>query len=273
MTWVVIADTAMLLFPGGGRIATILQIPLDIQIMTTQEHVLIIGGSHGISFELVKLLAARDVKITAISRSAGRLAEEGLLSVGSIEHIVCDVVAEAPTAPQLPEQLSGFVYCPGSINLGPVKAAKPEVLRQDFELNVVAAMSCFQAAIPALKASGSAAAVFFSTVAVNHGIAMHTYVAAAKGALQALAKTWAAELAPAIRVNCIAPALTDTPLAGKLLASDAKREAMAAKYPLGRFGDPADIASMADFLLSARSSWITGQTLGVDGGMSAIVPL
>ncbi|QEG00482.1 2-(S)-hydroxypropyl-CoM dehydrogenase [Stieleria maiorica] len=235
-------------------------------------HVLVIGGSHGISLELVRILSARDCQITAISRSQGELADDDLSGKG-IRHIECDVVNGDLSKIELPNSLTGFVYCPGSIRLGPVKSAKPELLREDFELNVVGAMKCFQAAIPALRQSGSGSAVFFSTVAVNHGIAMHSYVAAAKGALQALAKTWAAELAPKIRVNCIAPALTETPLSANLLSTDEKKKTMAEKYPMGRYGTANDIAEMAAFLLSQRSRWITGQTIGVDGGMSGIVPL
>jgi len=236
------------------------------------QHVLVIGGSHGISLELVRRLRNRDVSVTCVSRTAGELKAD-LQQDDQLEHIERDVTSDDFGDLSIPDALSGFVYCPGSINLGPLKAAKPELLRKDFELNVVGAMRCCQAALPALKASGQASAVFFSTVAAVRGIEMHSYVAAAKGALLALARTWAAELAPEIRVNCIAPALTDTPLAHDLLSTEAKRQAMSAKYPMGRFGKASDIAAMADFLLSEQSGWITGQTLSVDGGMSGIVRL
>jgi NAD(P)-dependent dehydrogenase (short-subunit alcohol dehydrogenase family) len=248
---------------------------------TNPQEILVIGGSHGISFELVKLLAARGARVTCLSRTSGQLEAEGLLAGDQIRHVAFDVIADEVPTEQFPDQLDGFVYGPGSINLGPIKAAKAELMRQDFELNAVGAMRCFQASLPALKASGGASggagggasAVFFSTVAVNHGIAMHSYVAAAKGAVQAMAKTWAAELAPKIRVNVVAPALTDTPLSAELLSSDKKRDMMAGKYPMRRVGQPTDIAEAADYLLSPRSSWMTGQVLGVDGGMSGIVPL
>jgi len=235
--------------------------------------VLVIGGSHGIGFEIVKLLLERGTTVTAVSRTKERLESEGLLSRHDLDYFPCDVVEDDLSCIELPDQLTGFVYCPGSINLGSLRTLKLDALRRDFELNVVAATKCFQAALPSLKASGRGTAVFFSTVAVNRGIAMHSYVAAAKGALQAMVKTWAAELAPDIRVNCIAPALTETPLAKQLLTTEAKRQALTEKYPLGRIGTPTDIAAMANFLLSDQSGWITGQTIGVDGGMSAIVPL
>jgi 3-oxoacyl-[acyl-carrier protein] reductase len=230
----------------------------------------VIGGSQGIGFELVKRLAAKGQQVVVISRHVGDLETSGLLSQGAVAHHVCDVVAsDLPDI--LPERISRFVYCPGSIRLGPIGSVKLDRLREDLELNVIAAVKCFQTCLPSIKAAGNSSAVFFSTVAVDQGITMHSYVAAAKGALQALAKTWAAELAPSIRVNCIAPALTDTPLAKAFLSSDAKRSAMAEKYPLGRVGQAADMAAMADFLLSPEASWITGQTLHVDGGMSSIV--
>jgi 3-oxoacyl-[acyl-carrier protein] reductase len=107
-------------------------------------------------------------------------------------------------------------------------------------------------------------------VAVGQGLPMHTSVAAAKGAIEALVRTWAAELSPAVRVNGIAPALTNTPLAEKFLSSEDKRKAMAARYPLGRFGEIDDIAAATEYLLSEQSSWMTGQVLGVDGGMSTV---
>lgn len=232
--------------------------------------IVIIGGSHGIGFDLVKRLVASGRSVVTFSRTRGELDSSGLLQAGVTAHQY-DVTESDFPKDLLPERIAGFVYCPGSIRLGPVSSVKLDRLRDEFDLNVVGAVKCFQACLPAMKTQGGASAVFYSTVAVDHGITMHSYVAASKGALQALAKTWAAELAPAIRVNCIAPALTDTPLAKAFLSSDAKRQAMSEKYPMARIGDAADIAAMTEFLLSDTASWITGQTLGVDGGMSGIV--
>ncbi|KAA5540464.1 SDR family oxidoreductase [Roseiconus nitratireducens] len=236
-------------------------------------HTLIVGGSHGISFELVKALLAAGGRVTALSRTEGQLSEEGLLGDESLQHLRYDVLQDEWPADQIPDSLTGFVYCPGTINLGAVRSVKADALRADLELNAVGALQTFQAVLRPLKASGAGSAVFFSTVAVDHGIAMHSYVAAAKGALQAMAKTWAAELAPRVRVNCVAPALTDTPLASGLLSDEGSRKTLAKKYPLGRLGSPVDMASAAAFLLSPQNSWITGQVIGVDGGMSSIVAL
>ena len=124
--------------------------------------------------------------------------------------------------------------------------------------------------LPRLKKSGNASIVLFSTVAVQSGLPFHTQVAASKGALEGLTKALAAELAPTIRVNCIAPSLTDTPLAASLLNTEQKKEAIALRHPLKRIGTAGDIANMASFLLSPKASWITGQILHVDGGMSSL---
>ena len=127
-----------------------------------------------------------------------------------------------------------------------------------------------QQALPKLKNSANASIILFSTVAVQSGLPFHTQVAASKGAIEGFTKALAAELSPKIRVNCIAPSLTDTPLAATLLNSDQKRETNALRHPLKRIGTPEDIANMAEFLLSEKASWITGQIMHVDGGMSSL---
>lgn len=231
---------------------------------------LIIGGSHGIGYALVRRLLAQGATVTVVARTEGQLTDGDLPQTGSLLFVPADVTSHTLTEEQLPEQIDGFVYCPGSIQLGSIRSTKPAALRDGFELNVVAAMTCLQAALPALSRSPSASAVFFSTVAVTCGLPMHTAVAAVKGAVEALVRTWAAELAPRIRVNGIAPALTDTRLAERFLRTDAMRLAMAEKHPLGRIGTPQDVAAMAEFLLSEQSSWTTGQILAVDGGMSTL---
>ena len=135
---------------------------------------------------------------------------------------------------------------------------------------MIGAVKLIQAVLPRLKKSGNASIVLFSTVAVQTGLPYHTQVAASKGAIEGLTKALAAELAPTIRVNCIAPSLTDTPLAASLLNTEQKKEANALRHPLKRIGTTEDIANMAAFLLSQKASWITGQILHVDGGMSSL---
>ena len=170
----------------------------------------------------------------------------------------------------LPETLSGVVYCPGSINLRPFERIKPDDFAGDYKLQVVGAVKTIQAVASKLKKGESASIVLFSTVAVQTGLPFHSQVSASKGALEGLTKALAAEYAPKIRVNCIAPSLTDTPLAAFLLNSDQKKEANAQRHPLKRVGTTEDIANMAEFLLSGKSSWISGQILHVDGGMSTL---
>ena len=145
-------------------------------------------------------------------------------------------------------------------------------MRAAFEINCVSAIRFLQAALPGLQASTArtASVVFLSIVAVARGLAMHTAIAAAKGALEAVARTLAAELAPKIRVNCVAPALTETDLSARFFSTDAKRTAMNAMYPLERTGTPDDVAEAVTMLLLPSSDWITGQTLGVDGGMACV---
>jgi len=170
----------------------------------------------------------------------------------------------------IPEQIDGLVYCPGSINLKPFKRIPPESFQEDFNLQVLGAIKVIQKALPALQKSDTPSIVLFSTVAVQSGFNFHAQVSVSKGAIEGLTKSLAAEFAPKIRVNAIAPSLTDTPLASKLLSTNEKREANANRHPLKRIGTVDDIAQSAAFLLSEKSSWITGQILHVDGGMSTL---
>lgn len=230
----------------------------------SQSNLVIIGASHGIGQAIAEQHLSDGGTVHAYSRTRGEWPE-----TSGLNYQAFDVLGQDLDSASLPENIHGFVFCPGSIDLGPLRGVKPEKMREHFELNVVSAVKCMQAVLPGLKrATGSA--VFFSTVAVAQGMPMHTVVSAAKGALEALTRTWAAELSPDVRVNCIAPALTDTPLASRLLSSDARREAMAEMYPLKRYGRAGDIASAANFLLSKSSTWITGQVLSVDGGLSTL---
>jgi NAD(P)-dependent dehydrogenase (short-subunit alcohol dehydrogenase family) len=227
----------------------------------------IAGGSHGIGLELVRMLAPTAARIDVWSRTS-----DGLPAADGIHHLPCDFADPAGSLPEPPEEILGAVYCPGSINLRSFRSLQPADFRQDLELNLLGAVRFLQACQPRLKGpdGGTASVVLFSTVAVGQGMPMHTSVAAAKGAVEGLARSLAAEWSPKIRVNVIAPALTDTPLAARLLSSPDKREALAVRYPLKRIGEPADVAALARFLLSAESGWITGQVFGVDGGMSAL---
>lgn len=163
--------------------------------------------------------------------------------------------------------LHGAVYCPGTIRLKPFHRITAAEYDEDWKINALGAALFLQATHKALIAAGNSAAVLFSTVAVQQGMAFHASIAMAKGAVEGLTRSIAAEWAPHVRVNAIAPSLTQTPLAEKLLSSPEKIEAGNKRHPLGRVGQPHDLAALACFLLSDQSTWITGQVIGVDGGL------
>jgi len=225
-----------------------------------KKNILIIGGSSGIGRALVDLLAPEH-NIYVASRSNESLAN------AEVTHISYDVMNDALDVSDLPEQLDGFVYCPGSINLRPFRGLKPQTFQEDFNLNVVGAVKSLQAVLPMLQKSAQASLVFYSTVAVTTGMPFHASVAAAKGALEGLTRSLAAEYAPKFRVNCIAPSLTKTPLADKFLNNDAKLEKAQERHPLKQVGTAKNIAQTTAFLLGEESQWMTGQILHVDGGI------
>lgn len=170
----------------------------------------------------------------------------------------------------LPDTIDGIVYCPGTISLRPFKRINPADFVADYQLQVIGAIKVIQAALSKFKGGGTSSILLFSTVAVRMGLSFHTQVACSKGAIEGLTRSLASELAPGIRVNCIAPSLTDTPLAAGLINTAQKIEANAERHPLKRIGSSEDIANMAEFLLSDKASWITGQVLHVDGGIGSI---
>ena len=225
-----------------------------------KKNILIIGGSSGIGRALVDLLAPEH-NIYVASRSNESLANTG------VTHISYDVMNDALDLSNLPEQLDGFVYCPGSINLRPFRGLKSQTFQDDFSLNVLGAVKSIQAVLPLLQKSPQASLVFYSSVAVSTGMPFHASVAAAKGALEGLTRSLAAEYAPKFRVNCIAPSLTDTPLADKFLNNEAKLEKAQERHPLKQVGSAKNIAQMTAFLLGEESQWMTGQILHVDGGI------
>ena len=224
------------------------------------KEILVIGGSSGIGKAVVeKLLANRDVVHATYNQNP----------VNEVNYHHLDVTSDEYDLDFVPEELHGLVYCPGSINLKPFHRIKPEEFVADLQLQTIGAIRIIQQVLLNLKA-GKGSVVMFSTVAVQQGFNFHSQVAVSKGAIEGLTRSLAAEFAPTIRVNCIAPSLTDTPLAGRLLNSEQKKEANAERHPLKRIGTTLDIANAVAYLLSDESSWVTGQILKIDGGMSSI---
>lgn len=235
----------------------------------SNKQILVIGGSSGIGQRIVADLASAGARIITASRN------EGTVPDGS-RHVRLDVTEESldSLADALPEKLDGMVYCPGTILLKSFRALKIAQVRNDLEVNYIGAVKSLQIALPALLKSDAASVVLFSTVAAGAGMSFHASIAPAKAAVEGLVRSLAAEFArQQVRFNAIAPSLTDTPLAETLLADESKREASAKRHPLGRIGTPADIASAALYLLSDQASWVTGQVLGVDGGLGSLRPL
>lgn len=228
----------------------------------------IAGGTKGIGLALVNRLRQHASRIDVYSRQLDELKTDSV-----VQHHPCDFSQEVGELTSLPPTIHGAVYCPGSINLRSFRSLKRDDYLNDFQTNFLGAVNFLQQCYAGLMQdadAGSRSVVLFSTVAVAQGLPMHASIAAAKGAVEGLMRSLAAEWAPKIRVNCIAPALTETPLAAKFFANESAREAMNARYPLGRTGRADDLASIAAFLLSQDASWITGQTIGVDGGLSTL---
>ena len=223
---------------------------------------LIVGASSGIGKNITEKLLAQGNEVYTAQRT------DEHIPVGA-HHIIYNATENELNIAELPEQLDGLVYCPGSINLKPFNRLSKQDFVNDWEVNFYGAVKTIQSVLLKLKAS-KGNIVLFSSVAAQTGMSFHASISAAKAAIEGLTLSLAAELAPAVRVNAIAPSLTDTPLANKLLADDTRKEAAAKRHPLMKYGQADEIASMACFLLGRDASFITGQIFKIDGGISSI---
>ena len=238
--------------------------------------IVLIGGTGGIGGAIARALRGRGLDVHLVARDEGQLrafAEEigGSYAVADVEDV--PALRRAVESGIEGGALKGLCYAVGTIDLKPVEKLDDAHVERDLRLNALGAFHAAQAAIPALKASEDGASVlFFSTVAVGQGFASHASVAMAKGAVEGLTRALAAELAPKVRVNAIAPSLTRTPLAeaAGLTKNPVLTDAIAAMHALQRIGRPEDIAPLAALLLSDEGAWITGQVIGVDGGRSTV---
>jgi len=229
--------------------------------MSDSKKYLIVGASSGVGASLLSLLKKDQHQVITASRRD---------VPDSDIHLSLDIIKDEMDITQLPSLLDGLAYCPGSINLKPFNRITDQEFIDEFNLNVIGAIKVVRKVLPLLKNAEQASIVLFSTIAVQQGMPFHSSIAAAKGALEGLTRSLAAEFAPKIRVNCIAPSLTNTPLAARLLSTEEKKKASDERHPLKRTGEPEDIARLASFLLSPQSSWITGQIIHADGGLSAL---
>ena len=232
----------------------------------SQEKYLVIGGSQGIGWEVVNILRPSVSWLGVVARSEGNLQ-----TLSDVRFTRLDVVHEALPLEFLPAELDGLAYCPGTINLKRFDKLADSDFTSDFNVNVLGAARIIRSCLPFLrKSKRRSSIVLMSSVAVQTGMPFHGSVAASKGAVEGLARALAAEFAPQIRVNAVAPSLTDTRLSHRLISTEQKRRAAEKRHPLKRIGSAKDIAHAIAFLLSDQSSWITGQVLHVDGGLSTI---
>lgn len=221
---------------------------------------LVVGGSKGIGKALTQILLAHS-KVVVLSRSRPDLEHANLT------HYMCDI-----TSDNLPEidALDGLVYCPGSINLKPISRLSLDDFKADFEINVLGAVRAIQKYMPILKNGANPSIVLFSTVAVKMGMPFHASIATAKAGVEGLTKSLAAEFTPTVRVNAIAPTVTDTDLASKLLRNEKMIENITERHPLKKFLNPEEVAYMADFLLSEKASSLSGQIFEMDCGIVSL---
>ena len=225
---------------------------------------IVIGGSTGVGMELVKLLEQEGAKVFATYNT------NFVPDRKNVKYLKYNVLNDNLEIENFPEEIHGLAYCPGSINLKPFHRFSEEDFVEDFKFQVMGATKVIKQLLPKVKKSDHSSILLFSTIAVQSGFSFHSQVSISKGAIEGLTRALAAELAPKIRVNAIAPSLTDTPLALKLLNTSEKVQFQSEKNPLKKIGAAKDIAEAALFLLTQKSSWVTGQIFHVDGGHSTI---
>jgi NAD(P)-dependent dehydrogenase (short-subunit alcohol dehydrogenase family) len=222
--------------------------------------IVIIGGSRGIGNAILKLMLYQH-NVINISRTNPDIVHQNLT------HYSCDILHD-----ELPElnSVDSLIYCPGSINLKPISRLDLNEFRDDFEINVIGAIISIKKYLGLIKKGKNPAMLFFSTVASNIGMPYHSSIATSKSGVEGLVKSLAAELAPTIRINAIAPTVTDTDLASRLLRNERMRKNIEERHPLNKILDPLEVAKMAEFLISENANSVTGQIFNLDCGITSI---
>jgi 3-oxoacyl-[acyl-carrier protein] reductase len=242
-------------------LANLNKITFQKNIMNQTKTFLFAGASSAIAKETALLLKKKGHKVIGISTKSDQPAYDELYTIDSYDF---------GNFPNIDGEIAGLVYFPGTINLKPFNRLTPSDFKTDFEINTLGAVAFVQAYLSQLKLSENASVVLISSVAVSTGMPFHASIAMAKGALEGLTKSLAAELAPGIRVNCVAPSLVNSPLGNKFINTPEKIEQMQKRNPLRKIGEPIDVANAVCFLLTAESAWVSGQIIAVDGGMNSI---
>jgi NAD(P)-dependent dehydrogenase (short-subunit alcohol dehydrogenase family) len=225
----------------------------------------LIGGSSTIAQALINSLEDQDVNLLVFSRSVNLFPDQK-----NVNWQQFNVLDDEFNPEMIPASVDALVYFPGTINLKPFQTLKTEDFQHDLEINFFGAVKAVKTFYRPLRKSGNGSVVLFSTVAAKVGMPYHASIASAKAAVEGLTRSLAAEFAPQVRVNCIAPSLTETQMASKLLSNEERRSSIAQRNPMKKIGQPEELAKLVEFLAGEKSSWITGQIIGIDGGMSTL---
>ena len=227
-----------------------------------QKNILVVGGNSLIGQEVIKLSNSKDDNVIATSRST--------IDLPLKKFIQLDPNEDLSSLDALPDSIDALLYCPGSISLKSIQRMDISDIREDFRINVEGAFNIIKKVLPNLKKDEGASVVFISSVAAKSGMTFHSSIAASKAALEGFARSLASELAPRVAVNCVAPSLTNTPMAEHLLNNEKKLQSSEERHPLNTIGDPVKVAKVIYNLFSAKEDWITGQTISIDGGLSSL---
>jgi 3-oxoacyl-[acyl-carrier protein] reductase len=227
-----------------------------------QKNILVIGGNSLIGQEVIKLSNSEGDNVIATSRSTIDLPLKNFIQLDPNEDL--------SGLDALPDSIDALLYCPGSISLKSIQRMDISDIREDFRINVEGAFNIIKKVLPNLKKDNGASVVFISSVAANSGMTFHSSIATSKAALEGFARSLASELAPRVAINCVAPSLTNTPMAEHLLDNEKKLQSSQERHPLNSIGDPVKVAKVIYNLFSAKEDWITGQTISIDGGLSSL---